>query len=154
MKLTELNQYFEGFPLIYLATAIDNKPFVRAMSLIFHNGKLWCCSNADRKKIQQIRKNPSIEFCLLTKDGSEFHNIRGRGEVIEIQNHKIRQELSNEIPYFKEYWKSADDPNFILLELKIREFEYHPPGGKSFVIFDIENNDQSEFSKNYRNNIN
>lgn len=33
------------------------------------------------------------------------------------------------MPYFRDFWKSPDDPNYTLLELVVKEIEYLKPGG-------------------------
>ena len=152
MEYKDIETYFDGIPLMYLATCNDNQPRVRVMALIHYDHEIWCCSPASRPKVQQIRNNNNIEFCLLTQKDKQFHNIRGIGKAIEIVDLETRKELSQQIPFFLEYWATPDDPEFVLYRLDLDQIEYHPPGGKNFFIFDLKNKQTQEISKNFRRN--
>ncbi len=137
---------------MYLATSVDSQPFVRPMSLLLHDEKLWCCSPGARSKVKQIRKNNSIEFALLAFHSDQYHNIRGTGKAIEITEQATRSELAQAIPFFSEYWRTPEDPLFILYRLDIDTFEYHPPGGKRYFIIDQQTQTSTEFEKHFRVN--
>jgi uncharacterized pyridoxamine 5'-phosphate oxidase family protein len=154
MEYTDIEPYFDGVPLIYLATSTEFQPHVRAMALIHYDHKLWCCSPGSRPKVQQIRTNNKIEFCLLIQKNKQYHNIRGTGKAIEIIDFETRMVLSQQIPFFLAYWTTPDDPEFILYRLDIDQIEYHPPGGKKYFILDMKKNHSQEILKNFRRNQN
>lgn len=152
MEQIEINQYFKGFPLIYLANLDKNKPHVRAMSLIYHNDDLWVCSPKSRPKVSQFDLNNDIEFCLVVQATAEYHNIRGSGKAIKITTNDVRKELSTVIPFFSAYWEEYTDPNFVLYRLDIEQYEYHPPGGKIYYKIYPKRNEIKKYSKHFRRN--
>ncbi|MHA1617986.1 MAG: pyridoxamine 5'-phosphate oxidase family protein [Promethearchaeota archaeon] len=150
MEYAKISPFFDGVPLIYLANSVENRPHVRAVSLIQHREQLWVCSGSHRPKYEQLKKNNRIEFTLVARVDNEFHNIRASGKAIEIKDPETRSELAEAIPFFKGYWTTPDDPNFVLYHLKISKIEYHPPGGKEYFIMDNGAGTSIRFEKNYR----
>ena len=117
---------------MYLATCSDGKPHVRCMAMIYFDNTIWCCSKTNRVKVQEIKVNRSIEICVLVEDKNDLGSIRGSGEAILITNSKTRRLLSEQIPFFKNYWESPDDDDFTLIKLEISQFMFHDPDSKQF----------------------
>ena len=150
MEYSNIAPFFDGIPLVYLANSFENRPYVRAVSLIQHLDQLWFCSGSDRPKYEQLKQNNSIEFTLLARVENEFHNIRAAGKVLEITNPATRTELAEVIHFFHRYWSTPDDPNFVLYRLDIHAIEYHPPGGKEYFLLDLAADTSQRFEKHYR----
>ena len=123
MNFEKVTKYFEGEKIIYLATAKNNKPKVRPMALIYHGEQFWCCTLSNRKKVHQIENNENIEFALLVNDDGDFVNIRGEGKAKIIQDSETKIKLSQVITFFGDYFKSTDDPNYVLIHMDIEKFE-------------------------------
>jgi len=64
MKLEEVLDYLKLQPLMYLATADENRSRVRPMALIYNNDTCWFISIAGRGKIDEIEKNNNVEFAI------------------------------------------------------------------------------------------
>lgn len=125
--------YFQKIQTIFLATCDKGQPRVRPVTLIHFNDKFWILTGTNAAKIKQIRDNSNIEFCLLLKKGDNSGYIRGVGEAIIVQDMETKRLLATNISFFKNYWKDADDPNYTLLEIVIKDIEYLKPG-----VFDAE----------------
>ncbi|MBA7699791.1 hypothetical protein ES703_108494 [subsurface metagenome] len=63
----------------------------------------------------------------MFKEGEYNGYIRGGGLANIIEDSKIRKSVADNTPFFKEYWESAEDPSFTLLEIVIKEIEYIRP---------------------------
>lgn len=127
----------KALEIVFMASVDNNKPRVRTMALIKHEKKWWCCTKASRQKINQFRKNPKFEFCNIIKHETNIGSIRARGNAIIIDDLDIKRKVSNSIPFFKGYWDSPKDPNFILINLDIEEILVQSPFDKKFYDFAI-----------------
>ena len=128
----KLTEYLNKSELMFLATCANSKPHVRCMAMIYFENMIWCCSKSNRLKVQEIKQNDSIEICILTEGEKDLGSIRGNGKALIIADPKIREKLSEEIPFFKAYWESSDDNDFTLIKLEISEFMFHDPEDKQF----------------------
>lgn len=119
---------FEKFQTTYLATCDGDQPRVRPVSLIYFDDKFWVATGTQNAKVKQIRENSNIEFCMLLEGGENSGYIRGVGEALIVQDREMKKKLADTMPFFNEYWKEVDDPNYTLLEILVREIEYLKPG--------------------------
>lgn len=120
--------YFQKIQTIFLATCEGDQPRVRPVAMIYFNDKFWILTQANSAKVKQTKDNNNIEFCLLLKKGDNSGYIRGAGEAIIVQDMETKRLLATNVPFFKNYWKDADDPNYTLLEIVIKDIEYLKPG--------------------------
>ena len=67
-----LNERFGKDSLLALATAADNKPYVRTVDAYYENGSFYAITYALSGKMQQIRQNPAVAVCgdWFTADGT------------------------------------------------------------------------------------
>jgi general stress protein 26 len=77
------------------------------------------------RKVKQLRKNPAAAISIWS--GKEFTDpyvvIQARGEVHE--DLKTKKKYWN--PMFEQYFKSVDNPDFVVLVFTAKEIEYHGP---------------------------
>jgi general stress protein 26 len=123
----EIWRLFENCQPIFLATVETEQPRVRPVSLVNFDRRLWVLTGTDSAKTSQISKNPKIEFCLPFKEGEHNGYIRASGSARIIKDKEIKIRVAKHCDFFDQYWKSPDDPNFTLLELKLNEIEYLGP---------------------------
>jgi uncharacterized pyridoxamine 5'-phosphate oxidase family protein len=128
IALKDIFKKLKKMQVVYLATVDGKKPRVRPVSMIHCDRKLWITTYSGDAKVRQIRRNPNVEFCLLLKKGRHNGTIRGGCRAHIIKSKAIKRNMAKAIPFFKLYWKSADEPSFCLLRLHPREFEYMAPG--------------------------
>ena len=109
-----------------VATLAGNKPAVRFMVLTgfddmtFVGGTMKASS-----KVPQLRKNPDTAIAIWS--GKEFSDpyveITARGE--------IHQDLATKkkywTPMFEQYFKSVDNPDFVILKFSAEQIVYHGP---------------------------
>lgn len=133
----EVWSQFEHTQNVFLATASGKKPRVRPVTLIYSNDRFWVTTGTNSAKIKQIKENQNIEFCLLFKEGEYNGYIRGRGLANIIEDSETKKMIAESTPFFKNYWKSADDPNYAVLEIVIKEIEYLKPGEFSVERFSL-----------------
>ncbi len=124
----EVWAYFEKFQTVYLATCDGDQPRVRPVSLIYLNDKFWVSTGTQNAKVKQIHENNNIEICMLLESGENSGYIRGAGEAVIVKDRETKKLLADNMPFFKKFWKDADDPNYTLMEIVIKEIEYLKPG--------------------------
>ena len=119
--------HFKRMQTVYYATCDGDMPRVRPMALIYHKNRFWVSTGTKNAKVKQIQENKNSEFCLLVGEGENSGCIRCSGESVIIEDKETRKELADIMPFFKEFWKDTDDPNFTLIEIRVKDVEYLRP---------------------------
>jgi len=123
----EIWRRFKDYQHIFLATEESDQPRVRPVTLVNFDQRLWILTGTNNAKVKQIRKNPKIEFCLLFEERGHQGYIRAAGFTKIISDKETKFKLAKHCDFFNEHWKSPDDPDYTLLELKLDEIEYLGP---------------------------
>jgi len=131
----EVMKYFKKIQTVYYATYDGTMPRVRPMALIYHKNRFWVSTGTKNAKVKQIQENRNSEFCLLVGEGENNGCIRCSGESVVIEDKETKKELADVMPFFKEFWRDADDPNYTLIEIKVKNIEYSRPGTFETVRF-------------------
>lgn len=120
----EVWSHFGEAQFIYLATCEGEQPRVRPVTLLHLDDRFWVLTGTDNAKVAQMQKNPKIEFCLLVENGDNCGYVRGAALAKIIQNRAIKAKIAERCDFFDRHWKSADDPDYTLIELCLTEIEY------------------------------
>jgi general stress protein 26 len=123
----EIWKRFKNHPHIFLASQENNQPRVRPVTLVNFDQRFWVLTGTRNAKVKQIRENPKIEFCMLFKEGGHHGYIRAAGFAEIINDRETKVKAAKHCDFFGEHWESLDDPNYTLLELKLKEIEYLRP---------------------------
>ena len=137
MELNKVINYLKKQPLMYLATIDGNCPKVRPVALIYHKENFWFVSIAGRDKIKQIKNNNNIEFAVNPNDDDSISTIRGQGLAILIEDSDVKRDVTTAIPWFKEYWDSANDPKFVLYKIELEKVSVQIPKIRDIYTFDL-----------------
>lgn len=133
----EVWSLFQHMQPIFLATVDEGRPRVRPVTLIHFDKKLWVSTGANDAKIRQIKANPHVEFCLLLQKDEYQGSVRGRGVADIVQDMETKKLLSENISFFKQYWKDHTDPGFALVQIHVQHFEYMSPGAYEAQRFSV-----------------
>ncbi|KPK72748.1 hypothetical protein AMJ87_03800 [candidate division WOR_3 bacterium SM23_60] len=125
---SEVMKHFQKIQTVYYATCDGDMPRVRPMALIYHENRFWFSTGTKNAKVKQIQENKNSEFCLLVGQGEDSGCIRCAGESIIVKDRKTKEQLADVMPFFEEFWKGADDPDYTLIEMVVRRVEYLKPG--------------------------
>ncbi|TFG19116.1 MAG: hypothetical protein EU530_07210 [Promethearchaeota archaeon] len=136
MNLEEALVELKKEPIMSLATCVNNQPYVRIMALISYNNKFYCVTSKSRPKTKQIQSNPKYSFVVKLTGNKDIGSIRVRGvsEIITVPNE--REEVGGSISWFKQFWKSFEDPEFVLVRLHVYEILTHDPDSKERINFE------------------
>ncbi len=100
----------------FLATIDGATPRVRPMAVsVSKDGMLLTSTFTRSPKMKQIAKNSRIELCFCD-EGMQQVRISGRMKVVK--DAKKKASFFKKSPDLKRYFKSVDDPNYTLLEMK------------------------------------
>ena len=124
----EVWAHFKDMQPVFLATIDGNIPRVRPVTLIHFDKKMWVTTGSGDAKIRQIKENQNIEFCLLLGVGENSGYVRCMGQAEIVRDAATRKLLADNIPFFKQFWKTPDDPGYALLRIHTKEVEYVRPG--------------------------
>jgi general stress protein 26 len=110
-----------------VATIDRGMPAVRFMVLTgFPDMTLVGGTMKASRKVEQLRKNPNAAIAIWS--GKEFTDpyvvIQATGTVHE--DLATKKKYWN--PMFQQYFKSVDNPDFVVLVFTAREIEYHGTG--------------------------
>ncbi len=133
----EVWSYFKDMQPVFLATSDNDQPRVRPVTMLKYNDKFWISTGTNDAKIRQIKENNKVEFCLFIKEEKVSGYIRGTCEAIIVQDSETKKLLADNIPFFKEFWKNSDDPNYTLLEIVMKGVEYLKPGSFEATRFTL-----------------
>ena len=140
MNLKQVYKFMKEMDIVFIATIERDQPKVRVMALIEHENQWWCCTMASRAKVEQLRDNPKFEFCNTVKYESNIGSIRAKGHAKIIDDLEIKLNVSKAIPFFKGYWDSHDDPQFVLIRLNVEIIVIQSPFDKKFYEYVVEEN--------------
>lgn len=132
MTLAEVWPHFEAGGLANVATIDGNQPRVRMMTLNVWDNNLWLVTRSEDDKIGQIRKNSKMEFTYAVPGKGRTGCLRATGEAVIVEDQETQDGVVSAIPWFTNYWKSSDDPDFTLirLDLKMILFDHHETSSK------------------------
>jgi len=129
MLKKEIMGHFKQTQIVYFATCNDKQPYVRPVTLIHLNDEFFVATSYDDAKVNQIKNNPNIEFCLvIPKNENESGYIRTKGKADLSMKIESKKMVFDNIEFIKQFWNSPEHPDFTLLEIEISEFEYIRPG--------------------------
>ena len=104
--------------MIALATVEGDQPRLRPMTLLHHEDRFFIATGSENAKVEQIRRNPKVEFLLLVTKVGDTGSIRVESQASMVQDNAIRAALFNEVEFMKRFWESPEDPALTLIELK------------------------------------
>ena len=100
----------------YMATIDGSTPRVRPMAVsVGKDGVLLTTTFTRSPKMKQLTKNSRVEICFCD-EGMQQVRLTGRAKVIK--DAKKKASFFKKSPDLKRYFKSVDDPNYTLLEVK------------------------------------
>lgn len=123
-----IRSWFKPLQAVYLATCKNDQPAVRPVTLIYNSSGYWIATGCQDAKVQQLIRNPQIEFCLPLKGEAGNGYIRASGQARIIKDIAIKRTIFEAAGFIKDYWQDPADPGFCLLQLQITRFEYLAPG--------------------------
>ena len=128
LSIPIVEEWLRGENTIFLATAEGDQPRVRPVTLVENAGELFVLTGLKDAKVAQIKKNKKVEVVRLFQfeKGGGYVRFSARAKIIE--DSKIRERMAKSTSFFSTYFKSADDPNFVLLHLAPVKIEYMKPG--------------------------
>ncbi|MBQ7828850.1 MAG: pyridoxamine 5'-phosphate oxidase family protein [Clostridia bacterium] len=106
--------------IIALATAIDNKPFVRQVDAFYENGAFYVLTHALSGKMKQIEQNPTVAISgqWFTAQGiGENLGYFGKSENLRIAS-KMRDIFSS---WIDNGHNNFDDINTCILRIRLTE---------------------------------
>jgi len=133
----EVWSHFDGMQVIFLATCSGKKPKVRPVTMLNFKNHLWVSTGTRDAKTKQLKKNNNIEFSVIVGKGKYKGSIRAAGKAKIVKDIKTRKSLADNIPFFKQFWKDASDPDFALIRLDIKSIEYMRPEEMKIYRFTV-----------------
>ncbi|WLR42527.1 pyridoxamine 5'-phosphate oxidase family protein [Bacillus carboniphilus] len=119
---------FNGHNIGVLSTVQNNKPYSRFMMFFHEDMTLFCATNKEAHKTEQIEANPHVHI-LLGYEGKkwndEYAEIEGTCSIET--SAKLKEHFWND--HLKEWIQSADDPDYVLLKITPKKIRYFKGAG-------------------------
>lgn len=113
MSLDKVNEMILDAGMGYMATCDGDQPRVRAMMpVLSEGGKLLAATFPGMKKLEQIAKNPKVEFCFVDR---KLAHCRIEGKAVVSKEESLKEEIWNKQMMLRQFFQGPQDPNFILL---------------------------------------
>ncbi len=125
MKLDDLLKVTQ---MVYIATMEDDQPHLRPMTLIWWERRFWFATGSRDAKVAQIKANPKVEWSLLLPGDGCTGYLKCTGSMREERDSSVRRAVADAARFLYNYWKDADDPDFILYEMLPSRMRYMEPG--------------------------
>ncbi|MBQ8599594.1 MAG: pyridoxamine 5'-phosphate oxidase family protein [Oscillospiraceae bacterium] len=129
-----MDQRFGCDRLISIATAVNNKPYIRAVNAYYEDGSFYFVTHAKSSKMTQIAVNPLVAVCgeWFTGHGT----AENLGYVLADSNAEIMDKLRC---VFAEWYDNGHvderDPDMIVLRIKMLEGVLHKDGKRYDIEF-------------------
>ena len=120
-KINEvLLERFGKDSIIALATAIDNKPFVRQVDAFYENGAFYVLTYALSGKMKQIEQNPTVAI------SGEWFTAQGIGENLGYFGKSENLRIASKMRDIFSSWidnghNNFDDINTCILRIRLTE---------------------------------
>lgn len=114
--------------MVYIATTEGDQPHLRPMTLIWWSGRFWFATGSRDAKVAQIKANPKVEWSLLLPGEGCTGYLKATGAMREETDPAVRRSVADAARFLYNYWKDADDPDFILYEMQPARMRYMQPG--------------------------
>ena len=106
--------------IIALATAIDNKPFVRQVDAFYENGAFYVLTHALSGKMKQIEQNPTVAI------SGEWFTAQGIGENLGYFGKSENLRIARKMRDIFSSWidnghNNFDDINTCILRIRLTE---------------------------------
>jgi uncharacterized pyridoxamine 5'-phosphate oxidase family protein len=124
----EVWSHFGELQNVFLATAEGDQPRLRPVTLMRLGNRLFFATGSGDAKVEQIKRNPKVEFCLLLEKVESKGTVRTECMAKIVTDMTVKSELYNKVPFMKEFWSSPEDKRYTLIELTTKGFEYMPIG--------------------------
>lgn len=72
----EVWSHFGELQNVFLATVEGDQPRLRPVTLIRLGNRLFFATGGGDAKVEQIKRNPKVEFCLLLEKGESKGTVR------------------------------------------------------------------------------
>ncbi len=100
MDKKEILDFINANPICYLATSVQNKPYVRAMRMVSADEKGLIFQTVDGKDLpKQMTENPSVEVCFYNM--KENVQIRVAGRAIWLEDLDLKKKIAEQRPFLK-----------------------------------------------------
>jgi len=123
----EVLKFLTENPTFYFATLEGDKPRVRPFGFVMeYEGKLWFCTNNQKKVYKQLQENPYFEVCTASPDGRW---IRLRGKAVFHTTPQTKAKALEVMPELKKLY-SVDDSIFELFYVEEGEADFCSMSGE------------------------
>ncbi len=98
------------------------------------DGSVWFMTDKRSNKCREIQADPGVSLAYAHSNGVRFVSLSGNAEFVD-DREKIKEFWND---FYKAWFEGPDDPNIVLIQVKISRAEYWDnEGGKIGALADM-----------------
>jgi pyridoxamine 5'-phosphate oxidase len=118
MTIQDCIKFSNENPICYLATSVDNQPYVRALGFWFADESGFYFQTSTIKEFcDQLMKNPKTEICFYKHENMIGTMLRIMGEVEFLDDKTLKEKVLNDRPFLKQFGITIESPKLILFRI-------------------------------------
>ncbi|MGD9109736.1 MAG: pyridoxamine 5'-phosphate oxidase family protein [Phycisphaerales bacterium] len=117
MTREEILEFIKASPVFALATATDNKPYVRMMMLYRADDDGILFTTGENKDVHtQLQANPQVQMCFYSPEKGLQVRVDGTVEVLE--DLELKKQVVKDYPFLKEWVDNEGYEVLVIYSLK------------------------------------
>jgi uncharacterized pyridoxamine 5'-phosphate oxidase family protein len=129
--MEEVYKFLKDSNVFYLSTIEGDQPRVRPFGAVtLFGGKLYICTNKQKKVFKQMKENNKVEICSMESKGGW---LRVEAEAIQDSGIEAKEAMLEEYPILKNMY-SVDDDIYEVLYLKNATASFNSFGSEERIV--------------------
>ena len=126
----------EKVKVAMFSTVDGDKPCTRPMAAFqISDNEIWMATFNESRKVQQLQANPNVSLCFMDH---ELNHVRLTGKARVVADADSKNKLWETVPEIADYFKSAEDPAYVIIQTTVHTIEYLEHGlGQKPVVVDL-----------------
>jgi general stress protein 26 len=124
----------EKVKVAMFSTVDGDRPCTRPMGAFqISDNEIWMATFNESRKVRQVKANPNVELCFMD---SNLNHVRLAGKARVVEDADAKTRLWETVPEMGDYFKSAEDPAYVIIQTTVHTIEYleHGMGKKPEVV--------------------
>lgn len=122
VSISDCYKFIRECGYFFLATSVDNRPYLRPLGMIYSNNKNLFFATDTRKTLHSdLQNNSQIE--LATYNSHTHRWIRIRGTAVQENSIHIKEEMSELYPLLKQNYRDEEEIYLVIFKITISNAE-------------------------------
>ena len=112
----------ERVKVAMFSTVDGDRPCTRPMGAFQISGnEIWMATFNGSRKVQHVKANPNVSLCFMD---NVLNHVRLAGKARIVEDAASKNKLWDTVPEMRDYFKSVEDPAFVVIQVAVHTIEY------------------------------